>query len=237
MKTILGALMIAAAVGPLVIGFITVVSFAGNKNKSVAERTEICRNPKMLIASILLLLLVPGMFIYSVFSHAIPEGEYTVNANYRVYGSYDVYSNGTYHEEEYEHSGTAPITIEINHDVDYEDYETSWGQSGTKTRYYTTAYLSSIKLDCFGNRWFYLDDEVDSNSTCHFEIENDGIEYDLTITIGELSDKTLGYTMEDRVNEITAWNVIWRIILMLLCVVGIVGYIAANRIYYQEQGL
>lgn len=237
MKLVGGVIWLFVYLGPLYIGYITLHSFFANKNKPITERTEICREPKLLAISIILLLLIPGELIYTTLTHVIPSGDYVLNAEYSVWGYSEVYDEDEdeYWEKEYSYEGVAPITIRIDNEVDYEDDgETFWGEPKSKTTYYTNVFLSSIKLDCFNNKEFYIDFEIESNRDYDFEIEYDDITYNLNVSIGEISDETLNYTLEDRIEGISTSTIVEYSVLMLLDIIGIVGFFMAEKIYKEE---
>lgn len=239
MKLIGGLIILFIYFGPLYIGYITLNAFLSRKSKkSLSERTSVCRESKFLAISIILLLLIPGELIYSTLTHVIPSGDYTLNVEYSAVGYEEVYNEDEdeYYEKEYSYKGIAPVTIRIDNEVDYEDKgENAFGQSITKTTYYTNVYLSYIDLDCFDNERFYLDYEIEGNRDYDFEIEYNDLSYYLDVSVGEISDETLNYTIEDRIDDISTPSIVEHSVLMLLDVIGIVGFFMAVEIEKKEK--
>lgn len=238
MNLIIGLIMLFVYLGPLYVGFITLEAFLSKKGKkSLFERTAICREPKFLAICIALLLLIPGELIYTTLTHVIPSGEYPLAVDYSVYGISEEYDDveDVYYEKEYSYKGTATANISIDNQVEYEDNGYDYlGQERTKTIHYTNVYLSSIKLDCFNNKTFYIDYEINSNDDYEFEIEYNDISYTLRISVGDVSDETLGYTLEDRINGVSTRDIVEHSILMLLDIVGIIGFFKALKIEKRE---
>lgn len=218
------------------VGVTTIFAFI-TKSESLVDRTKSCRKPRFLIICIILLLLIPLDIVYTTLAY-IPDGQYTMNAEYSAYCYEEIYDEDEqgYYEKEYSYEGIAPATIEIKSDVDYEDDgETNWGQSKTKATDYTTYYLLSIKLDCFNNTEFFFDEEIEENEKQEFEIEYDDKNYNLVITIGEISDETLEYTIDDRINDISTSKIVEHIIMMTLDLIGIIGYFIAMKVYMSSK--
>ena len=238
MNLIVGFLNLFILLGPLYVGATTIEAFCFNRKKPLCERICVCRNLKMLAVSISLLVLVPAQFVYSVLTHDIPDGKYELAVPYRLSGlveQYD-YDNDTFREVEVDEEGTALLTVSVYNDVDYvEGRENFYGYSSTKKHYYMSVYPYSVLLDCFKNEIVGVgDNELEENRTADFEIEYDGNTYQLMIQIGELTDKSLGYTIEDRINDISRVNLIECGVLMLLVIIGIGGFFAAEYVCKKE---
>lgn len=239
MDTIITLLRLFTECASIYVGYVGVTTIFAfiTKSESLVDRTKSCRKPRFLIICIILLLLIPLDIVYTTLAY-IPDGQYTMNAEYLAYRYEEIYDEDEqgYHENEYSYEGIAPVTIEIKSDVDYEDDgETNWGQSKTKTTYYTDYYLLSIKLDCFNNTEFFFDEEIEENEEQELEIEYDGKKYNLIITIGEISDETLEYTIDDRINDISTSKIVEHIIMMTLDLMGIIGYFIAMKVYMSSK--
>lgn len=238
MDTIIGLIQLFTFIAPIYVGATTFLCFCTKKSEPTVEKTKPCREPKFLIICILLLLLIPFDLIYITLAKNIPDGHYVMSAEYSVYACGEVYDEDKheYIEKEYSYKGIAPITIEVTSGVDYEENgETFWGETITKSNYYINYCLSSIKLDCFNNAEFILDEEIEQNQKREFEIEHDGNNWSLSIEIGEISDETLGYTIEDRISGVSTRTIVEHIILMALDVIGIIGYFIAMKIYRNNE--
>lgn len=236
-----GIVLLFVFFGPLVIGWTTIDDYLLKKgNYSLYERTAECREPKRLAACIILLLLIPGYLIYSTLTKPIPNGDYFINVKYSVHDFSEVYDEAEdiYYEKEISYEGTAPAKISIDNQVDYEDNgEDYFGLPITKVYHSSNINLISIRLDCFDNEEFYPNITIDGSGNYDFEIEYDDMTCTVKIEVGEVSDNTLGYTMEDRFNDIPVQRIVEYSILMLLDIIGIIGYFKAVEIEKKEKSL
>lgn len=235
MNTIIGLLVLFVAVAPLYIGIVTISSFCGKKNKPIVERTKECRNPRFLAICIVLLVLIPAEFVYSTLTHAIPDGDYNMNVEYRAreYSPKEKFEAGSYFTDQ-EFSGVAHIIVHIENDEYYEDDgETSWGMQKTKTTSSKSAWVTCVILDCFDEK-YYVDCELSGSTWCEFDVDYQGKTYNVELSNVELTEKNLNYTIEDRIADISSWNVAETTILFVLNVIGIVGYFKAISIYRKE---
>lgn len=221
---------------PLYIGITTILSFVSHRDKPLVERTKKCRDRKFLAVCIILLVLIPGELIYSTLTHEIPEGEYEMNAPYYI-SSYEEIDDGEEgYGSVYDNRGTAPVIIRIEYDQEsYEDGADYIGEPRMRIKKYPRVYLLSIVLDCFDDEKFDVYEEMFDKGNWSFwverDIERNGILYNLEVEIDEVTDETLNYTIEDRINGVSIWGILESCILLALDIIGIIGYFMAMNAY------
>ena len=189
-----------------------------------------------LAISIALLILVPVEFLYTVVTH-VPNRNFTINVDYTVDGTYYTYDDMTFQEMEVpiHETGTAPLEISIISDSEEIDAgENYYGGSIIRTINYTNIYAYGITLDCFNNHHFTLDSEVKSNSVFEEEMEYGDYYFDLEVSIGQISDKTIGYSFEDKLHDTSIEKIIETIILWIFALLGVIVFFIADRIFLKE---
>lgn len=82
MKTIIGLVRLFIIIAPLAVGYMTISDFLMHNDQPLTERTKTCRELKRLAVCVLLLILIPAEFVYTVFTHPAPDGNYIMNARY-----------------------------------------------------------------------------------------------------------------------------------------------------------
>ena len=78
-----------------------------------------------------------------------------------------------------------------------------------------------------GSEYYIEQDDIEPNREYDYEIEYNNVTCMLTYKIGDLSDESLGYTLEDKFNDFTTKEKVEVIILVLLDLVSIAGYFFA----------
>lgn len=111
--------------------------------------------------------------------------------------------------------------------------EASWGNA--KTIHYTNVMVSNVTLAYFDNNRFTVNRELEEALPCDFDVKYNGNEYYVELEVNEITDKALNYSIEDRINDISAMDIFWSAALLLLDIVGIAGYFIATSIYKKEQ--
>lgn len=111
--------------------------------------------------------------------------------------------------------------------------EASWGNA--KTIHYTNVMVSNVTLAYFDNSKFTVNRELEEALPCDFDVKYNGNEYYVELEVDEITDKALNYSIEDRINDISAMDIFWSAALLLLDIVGIAGYFIATSIYKKEQ--
>lgn len=228
MKTIIGLVRLFIIIAPLAVGYMTISDFLMHNDQPLTERTKTCRELKRLAVCVLLLILIPAEFVYTVFTHPAPDGNYIMNARYTI----SIYNEDTSFSKIA--CGTAPITVHIeNEEYFLDDGERPWGN--TKTIHYTNVMVSNITLAYFDNSKFTVNRELEEALPCDFDVKYNGNEYYVELEVDEITDKALNYSIEDRINDISAMDIFWSAALLLLDIVGIAGYFIATSIYKKEQ--
>ena len=213
----LGVTRIFASLVPLYIGWNAIGALI--RCKSQDKYREACRRSAFLIVSIILLLVIPGEFLYSTFKDAGPSGYFSANVDYTVTGEYED-KNGDW--VEYHNSGRAPLEIYFENELSYND---DGKPNGRDTAYY----VSSIKLGCFNNKSFDLDGEISSYQTAEYEIEFEGHRYDLNVQLDDLDKDRPDSSWEDKLKHVGALSLVEHGVLFLLSVLGVVGYVISNN--------
>ena len=195
------------------------------------------RHPLWLVASITLLILIPGEFLCTVITHT-PEGNFTIDVNYTIDGTYYKYDEISNWEREIPlyKTGTAPLEISISNEEDtIDDGETYYGGTISHNIYYTNIYAYGITLDYFNNHFFVLDSEIQSNSIFTEEdMEYEDCFFNLEIEIGEVSDKTLGYSFEDKFHDISIEKILETIVFWIFALCGIIIFFISDREFLKE---
>ena len=188
---------------------------------------------KALIVLIVFLLVLPSSTFFSIIHSKIPEGDYVINVNYSLSGEEELYNVATdeYYYKCISEEGIAPITINVSY---YEEYEGlisfigAYEQEYTSVVNYSRISALSIKLsDENGSEYYIEQDDIEPNREYDYEIEYNDVTCMLTYKIGDLSDESLGYTLEDKFNDFTTKEKVEVIILVLLDLVSIAGYFFA----------
>lgn len=188
---------------------------------------------KALIVLIVFLLVLPISTFLSIIHSKIPEGDYVINVNYSLSGEEELYDVATeeYYYKCISEEGITPMTINVNHYKEYEDRISLIGayeQEYTGVTYYSFISALSIKLpDENGSEYYIEQDDIEPNREYDYEIEYNDVTCMLTYKIGDLSDESLGYTLEDKFNDFTTKEKVEVIILVLLDLVSIAGYFFA----------
>lgn len=180
-----------------------------------------CSKPILIIFCITFLVLTPIQLFVSVVEKPLPEEIYTTTVKYTVLGSYDDFSPSYgYRETEVHEQGLAPFSVYVL------PYQTDDALHGY--------YPWSVSLDCFDNLEFFLDDMLDNlegktNYDYETEIDYNGHTFRLTLHIDDLSDKALGYTLDDRFASISPLMIVFRVVLMIINIMGIISFFVASR--------
>lgn len=188
---------------------------------------------KALIVLIVFLLVLPISTFLSIIHSKIPEGDYVINVNYSLSGEEELYDVATeeYYYKCISEEGITPMTINVNHYKEYEDrisFIGAYEQEYTGVAYYSCISALSIKLpDENGSEYYIEQDDIEPNREYDYEIEYNNVTCMLTYKIGDLSDESLGYTLEDKFNDFTTKEKVEVIILVLLDLVSIAGYFFA----------
>ncbi len=215
-----GIIRLFASLAPLYIGWNAIGALI--KCKSQNKYRETCHRSAFLIVSIILLLVIPGEFLYSTFKYAGPSGYYTTNVDYTVSGEYED-KNGDW--VEYYNSGRGPLEVYFDHDTEYEEYN-----DRTRVQEYSAYYAHSIKLGCFNSISFDLGDlEIASFHKFECEIEYKGHSYDLKVQVDDLDKDRPESSWEEKLKHVGALALAEHGALFLLSVLGIVGYVVSMK--------
>ena len=95
--------------------------------------------------------------------------------------------------------------------------------------------VSNVTLAYFDNNRFTVNRELEEALPCDFDVKYNGNECYVELEVNEITDKALNYSIEDRINDISAMDIFWSAALLLLDIVGIAGYFSATSIYKKEQ--
>jgi len=234
MDYLVGFLFLFIYIGPIYVGYITIDAFIPSKKSNISSKISCLTNTKKLLVSIVLIILVPMGLIYSTLAHVVPNGNYELQVSYHLYCSYDEYNEQTdaYDEHFVDENGVAPLIIAVDNEVEFDDESEDYlGNLMTKHHYYSNVRGESIILPYFGDDAIYLDiDEIESNRTTECELYDNDRYYQLEIEVGEISDETLGYTLEDRIEDITLKEKLEYTALFLLSLISIIGYFIGIRL-------
>lgn len=85
-----------------------------------------------------------------------------------------------------------------------DDNEASW--SNAKTIHYTNVMVSNVMLAYFDNNKFTVNRELEEALPCDFDVKYNGNEYYVELEVDEITDKALNYSIEDRINDISAMD-------------------------------
>jgi len=204
----------------------TIIPRRGDTADKRKERIQPLQNTIWLAICIIFLVVYPIQSWLSIINAPVSEGDYIVDLEYRLWGEDE------YGYEVIDESGIAPFVINIGYDVDYEDYTYYTGaveQIGTRVSLDTNMYIKSVVLSDYGEYELY-DDVYGSEGDA--EVEIDGICCSLYYTIGDLTEERLGYTLEDKIANISNSQKVEFIALPLATLISIAGFFVAIRISF-----
>lgn len=202
--------------GRAVIVLYSIFPRKGDSPNDKVERLKPLESLPWLAFCILFLIMFPVHQWINFVHSPIPNGDYTVDLEYRLSGD-----NGYRSIEE---SGIARFEISLGYDVDYEDYTYYDGaveRTGAKISSDTVIYIMNVDLPNFGEYPLNVDVKGDSGEC---EIEVKGLQCILRITMGDLTEKRLNCTLEDKINGIPFEKKIDFVLIPLLEIVAIGGF-------------
>lgn len=189
-------------------------------------RLRTLQSAKWLAICILFLALYPIQCWLSIIHAPVPgDTTYIVDLEYSLWSTFEEDEPGW---EPIDKKGIAPFKIQLRDNVEYEDYTYYSGAvelEGTRISRDSVWCVESVVLPDYGEYELFSDGEYAGED----EIEINGFCCTLQYTIGDLTEERLGYTLEDKISDITPWRKVEFVAYPIMALIAIGGFFISIR--------